>query len=202
MGDILRLGLILMAVALVAALSLGYVNAMTQPMIELQLELEKQAAMTEVSRNLAEEGEGLVFDSLRVPGLANPYAGVDHALEVVAVSDSFGTPLGYAFLAYGKGYSSTIQTMVGVDLNGRIAGTTILFQQETPGLGAKAGNEDWIGQFGGHGASDCMIERDGGRIDAITGATITSRAVAGSVSSGLEAMGRAGLFEHREGGDL
>ena len=46
-------------------------------------------------------------------------------------------PIGYSFIAYGKGYSSTIETIVGVDRDGSICGIKITYQQETPGLGAK-----------------------------------------------------------------
>lgn len=205
MGEIARLGLILMAVALIAALSLGYINGMTEPIIEMQRELEKQAAMTEVTSVLApeEDGGGLVFDTLAVPGLSNPYAIADEVLGVVEVTDSLlGDRLGYAFVAYGKGYSSTVETMVGVDLSGRVIGVTILSQQETPGLGAKAEDEEWIGQFIDRSGSDCLVDRDGGLIHSITGATITSRTVANSVRAGLVAMDNAGLFDarDREGG--
>lgn len=197
MGEILRLGLILMLVALVAAVALGFVNSKTAPIIEEQERMRRQEAMRTVTSSL---GDSLQFDSLAVEGLANPYEMVDRRLAVVAVSDAVsGDRLGYTFVAYGKGYSSTVQTMVGVDNSGRIVGCSILYQQETPGLGANAENQSWIGQFEGKHISQCSVRKDGGEIDSITGATITSRAVSDSVREGLEAMREQDLFERGEG---
>jgi len=123
-----------------------------------------------------------------------------------------GEVVGYSFKAYGKGYSSTIETIVGVDLTGTICGIKITYQQETPGLGAKVmevasqntlwdvvgGNavdesdvKPWFQvQFEGRGADELVVVKnqteDG--ILAITGATISSEAVTGSVKRGLELL--------------
>ncbi|MFO8184285.1 MAG: RnfABCDGE type electron transport complex subunit G [Candidatus Aegiribacteria sp.] len=195
MAEMLKLGLVLMLVALVAAVALGLVNSRTAPMIAEQKEMDKQNAMRQVAENLS-PGDSLRFDSLTVEGLENPYAGVDHELEVVKVSVPPDTSrIGYLFIAYGKGYSSTIQTMVGVDAGGTVAGSTILLQQETPGLGANVENPSkLIEHYSGRSAWEIVLAKDGGDIDAITGSTITSRAVTNSVREGLEAMEEAGLF--------
>ena len=123
-----------------------------------------------------------------------------------------GETLGYSFKAYGKGYSSTIETIVGVDLTGTICGIKITFQQETPGLGAKVmevasentlwdvvgGNavdeadvKPWFQvQFEGRTAEELVVVKnpteDG--ILAITGATISSDAVTNSIRRGLELL--------------
>ncbi|OPL17920.1 MAG: hypothetical protein AVO35_07095 [Candidatus Aegiribacteria sp. MLS_C] len=195
MAEMLKLGLVLMLVALVAAVALGLVNSRTAPIIAEQKEMEKQEAMRQVAGNLS-PGDSLRFDSLTVSGLPNPYYSVDSFLRVVKVSvppDTSG--VGYVFIAYGKGYSSTVQTMVAADMQGRIAGTTILYQQETPGLGANVTDPSkLIGSFTGRGSVGILLAKDGGEIDAITGSTITSRAVTNSVREGLEAMEEAGLF--------
>lgn len=198
MGEIFKLGFILMLIAVIAAVALGYVNSITEPIIAEQKEQAKLDAMIDVATSLA-SGE-LTFDSLTVPELGNPYASVDETLAVVSVSDSSGTALGYLFVAYGRGYSSTIQTMVAVGLDGTLTGTTILYQQETPGLGANVSNPDkFLYQFPGNDASTLVLAKDGGSLDAITGSTITSRAVTLSVRTGLEAMVEAGLIP-AEGG--
>lgn len=193
MGEIFKLGFILMLIAVVAAVALGYVNSITEPIIAEQKEQAKLDAMIDVATSLA-VGE-LTFDSLSVPELQNPYATVDETLSVVSVTDSTGTLLGYLFVAYGRGYSSTIQTMVAVDGGGTVTGTTILYQQETPGLGANVSNPDkFLYQFAGNDYSTLLLSKDGGSLDAITGSTITSRAVTLSVREGLSAMAAAGLF--------
>lgn len=196
MAEMFKLGLVLMLVALVAAVALGLVNSSTAPIIAVQKELEKQNAMSEVAESLS-PGDSLAFDSLSVDGLENPYAVCDNTLNIVKVilqSDS--STAGYVFIAYGKGYSSTVQTLVAVGLDGDIFNTMILYQQETPGLGANVVDPSkLIEQFYGLTASGCLLTKDGGGVDAMTGCTITSRAVTNSVRTGLEAMTEAGLFD-------
>jgi Na+-translocating ferredoxin:NAD+ oxidoreductase subunit G len=196
MAEMFKLGLVLMLVALVAAVALGLVNSRTAPIIAVQKELEKQNAMIEVAESLS-SGDSLAFDSLTVEGLGNPYASCDSTLNIVRVSVPPDTSrIGYVFVAYGKGYSSTIQTMVAAGLDGRIASTTILYQQETPGLGANVETPSkLIEKFNGLTALECLLTKDGGAIDSMTGCTITSRAVTNSIRDGLEAMTEAGLFD-------
>lgn len=195
MSEMFKLGLVLMLVALVAAIALGLVNSRTAPIIALQKELAKQNAMTEVASSLM-PGDSLAFDSLSVKNLENPFASCDQVLRVVAVSVPPDTArIGYVFIAYGKGYSSKIQTMVSTGMDGTISGTVILYQQETPGLGANIVNPAKLTVlFAGLRARECLLSRDGGSIDAMTGCTITSRAVTNSVRHGLEAMDEAELF--------
>jgi len=199
MGEILKLGFILTLIAVIAAVALGYVNSLTEPIIAEQKEQAKLDAMIDVATSLSTGI--LTFDSLTVSGLGNPYSSADETLAVVSVSDSTGSALGYLFVAYGRGYSSTIQTMVAVDRTGTVTGTTVLFQQETPGLGANVSNPDkLLNQFEGQDASTLLLAKDGGSLDAITGSTITSRAVTNSVRDGLDALADAGLFPEEGGG--
>ena len=195
MAEMFKLGIVLMLVALAAAVALGLVNSRTAPIIAQQKEMEKQNAMSEVAVSLT-SADSLAFDSLDVQGLSNPYASTGNSLSLVRVSvppDTSAT--GYLFIAYGKGYSSTIQTMVAADMQGRVAGSTILYQQETPGLGANVVDPSkLIDKFNGLTAPQCLLTKDGGNVDAMTGCTITSRAVTNSVREGLEAMEEAGMF--------
>ncbi len=198
----LKVGLILMLVTLVAAMALGLVNSRTAPIIAIQKELAKQKAMTEVSASLS-PGDSLAFDSLSIAGLENPYASSDNTLSIVRISVPPDTSrIGYVFIAFGKGYSSTVQTMVAVELEGVISNTMILYQQETPGLGANIVNPaKLISKLNGLTAPECLLTKDGGGIDAMTGCTITSRTVTNSIRNGLEAMSDAGLFcSDTEGG--
>ncbi len=193
MGEIIKVGLMLMLVAVIAAVALGYVNSITSPIIAEQKEQAKLDAMIDVAGSLA-SGE-LSFDSLSIPELDNPYAEVDETLAVVSVNDSAGIELGYLFVAYGKGYSSTVQTMIAVNTSGTVTGNTVLYQQETPGLGANVSNPArFLYQFDGLNASSLLLSKDGGDLDAITGSTITSRAVTNSVRDGLDALSAAGII--------
>lgn len=79
-----------------------------------------------------------------------------------------GRIVGYAYIAEGKGYSSTIKVVVGTDTEGNIVGIKILSQSETPGLGNRITDPNFQGQFSRKSIDD---------VDTITGATISSRAV-------------------------
>ncbi len=89
------------------------------------------------------------------------------------------------------GFSGLITLMVGFDTSGCITGYSILEQAETPGLGAKA--QEWFRDSTGHrsiigSTAPLKVAKDGGEIDGITAATITSRAVLNAVNHAREAF--------------
>lgn len=92
--------------------------------------------------------------------------------------------------AVGTGYSGYFSVVIGLDIDGTITSVKILETMETPGLGSKAGEPAFIDQFEGRslGEFEFMVTKDGGDVDAVTGATITSRAVCEAVKQGLEAF--------------
>ncbi len=92
--------------------------------------------------------------------------------------------IGYVAIASSKGYGGNVQIMIGVDLNLEITGIEILDQSETAGLGANCENRNWLSQFVGRSGT-LAVAKDGGDIDAITAATITSRAVTSAVNKAL-----------------
>lgn len=92
-----------------------------------------------------------------------------------------GEKAGYAFMASGSGYSGNIDIMVGLDSGFGIKGLSILSQTETPGLGSRITESLFTDQFKGLSATDIALKADGGKIDAVTGATISSRAVVNAV---------------------
>lgn len=108
-------------------------------------------------------------------------------------------PVGYAFMTDGRGYGGKIGILVGLEVDRTVRGIRIISHQETPGLGAKITQLDFLDQYAGLSTSELAIRRDGGAVDAITGATISSRAVADGVAQGivdmaavLEAVGEEG----------
>lgn len=92
-----------------------------------------------------------------------------------------GEKAGYAFMASGSGYGGNIDILVGLDSGFGIKGVSILSQTETPGVGNKITESSFTDQFKGLSASDIALKSEGGKIDAITGATISSRAVVNAV---------------------
>ena len=97
-------------------------------------------------------------------------------------------PIGYAFMTDGRGYGGKIGILVGLEVDRAVRGIRIISHQETPGLGAKITALDFLDQFAGLSTGELAIRRDGGAVDAITGATISSRAVAEGVVQGIAGM--------------
>lgn len=88
------------------------------------------------------------------------------------------------------GYSGELGVIFGVRDDGTISEVRVLKSNETPGLGSKAGEPEFLDQFEGKSLSTfkLQVEKDGGSVEAVTGATISSRAVALAVSRGLEGV--------------
>jgi len=82
-----------------------------------------------------------------------------------------------------KGFSGIIKIMVGFNPNGDIQNIVVLEQKETPGLGTKIKDEKFLKQFRNKNPSsfNVKVTKDGGEVDALTGATITSRAFGDAV---------------------
>ena len=90
-----------------------------------------------------------------------------------------GTSMGVAIKTKSsKGYSGDIWLMVGLDTAGTIRNIVVIEHKETPGLGSKMTSEKFLHQFlnANPAATDLRVKKDGGTIDAISGATISSRA--------------------------
>jgi len=90
------------------------------------------------------------------------------------------------------GYAAKINLVIGIYNNGEIAGVRVTEHQETPGLGDKIEIEksDWISQFNGLSLTNTQdelwkVSKDGGQFDALTGATITPRAIVKAVYKSL-----------------
>jgi electron transport complex protein RnfG len=102
-----------------------------------------------------------------------------------------GEWVGVAFVvASQEGYGGEIEIMLGVNPQGTILGIEILDQRETPGLGAKIVQESFRRQFEGRSLADTQwaVRKDGGDIDQITGATVSTRAVVKAVQQGLKSF--------------
>ena len=87
-----------------------------------------------------------------------------------------------------EGYGGNIQITVGITADGTVSGISILSISETAGLGMKATEPAFYGQYEGKQAEKFAVSKDGGEgepIDAISGATITSRAVTAAVNVAL-----------------
>jgi electron transport complex protein RnfG len=102
-----------------------------------------------------------------------------------------GKMIGHVIKADGQGYADKIELLVGLDAQGkRITGLFVLAQKETPGLGAKILEDAWRGQFKEKSTEKHLSVVKGGgakedQIDAISGATISSKSVTGIVNTAV-----------------
>jgi electron transport complex protein RnfG len=100
-----------------------------------------------------------------------------------------GKMVGHVVKANGQGYADKIELLVGLNAQGKtITGLFVLDQKETPGLGAKILEDAWRGQFKDKSTENTLSVVKGGgandeQIDAISGATISSRSVTGIVNT-------------------
>lgn len=97
------------------------------------------------------------------------------------IADGTLYQIGYVATASSKGYGGDVDVMIGLDFDGKITGVTILDNSETAGLGANCTKEEWLAQFVGMSGT-LSVKKDGGDVDALTSATITSRAVCSAIN--------------------
>ena len=95
-----------------------------------------------------------------------------------------GENIGYCVNVSPKGYGGEIKILVGIDSEDKVTGIEVLSHSETPGLGAKSTSEEFKSQFKGKDTELSVVKsqtQNSGEIQAITGATVTSRAIADGV---------------------
>lgn len=107
------------------------------------------------------------------------------------VADSASNVLGYAIKSAVGGFGGPVSLMVGILSDGTVYNTKVLSHSETPGLGAKCTEASFADQFKGFDPSvrKLSVKKDGGDVDAITAATITSRAYTDAVSLAVSVFG-------------
>ena len=162
---ILRLTLTLLLITAVVAGLLALVNHITADKIAAHTAQKAESAMQQV---LPAE----TYESLTVPDGG----------AVTAAYRADG--LGYVVRVAPSGFGGTIDMMVGIANDGTVTDVAIVSQSETASLGANCTREDFRSQFIGKGGT-LPVNKDGGEIDALTGATVTSRAVVSGVNAAL-----------------
>ena len=122
---------------------------------------------------------------------------LDNGITYCEGTDDSGNKVGYVFTAGAKGYGGTVSVMVGLDCDGVITGIEILSHSETPGLGANSTKPEFKERFVGKSGELTVNKNsnDGQNIQAITAATITSKAVTNAVNSVIAE------FENIKGGE-
>lgn len=152
-----------------AAVALSQVYAMTKPVIEKQRFDATVRALSEVLPQ-AKSYKDVEKDSL--------WYGLDEG----------GAKVGLVIRVGMRGYGGPVPILVGLDLTGKVVGLKVASPaeglKETPGLGLKSTERWFSDQFVG-ADSTVRLKKEGGTIDAISGATITSRAATNGIAAGI-----------------
>ena len=166
--DILKPALILFTICLVVTALLAGTNLLTKNKIAEQsaLEAEQSRKVVLSDADSFEEADGYYI------GKAN------------------NETVGYVFQTEAKGYGGEVKVMTGISTDGQITGVVILEHSETPGLGANAEKASFTDQFKQavpeNGITLVKNKAPGdGEIEAMTGASITSRAVTNAVNEAI-----------------
>ena len=185
MNKIIKNTVILTLITLIAGLALGFVYEITKdPIAQAKDDAKKKAwqeVFPEADMNdfVAQEVDQAAADAAIKAVGAN--ATVD---EVCKAGED-----GYVVTTTSKeGYGGNIQITVGITADGTVSGISILSISETAGLGMKATEPAFYGQYEGKQAEKFAVSKDGGEgepIDAISGASITSMAVTAAVNVAL-----------------
>ena len=167
---VLRLALTLLLITAAVAGALAGVNALTRDKIAAIAAEKTQKA---VSRVL--DGEAIEVSLSGDTGM---------------VRSLYKSEYGYAVEVVTAGFGGDIRMMVGISKDGAVTGIDVISHAETAGLGSVAAEgsskgEAFREQYTGHNGS-LAVDKDGGTIDSITSATITSRAVTAGVNAALE----------------
>ncbi|MEM1483945.1 RnfABCDGE type electron transport complex subunit G [Oscillospiraceae bacterium PP1C4] len=168
MKELMKPIIVLTVICVITAALLGATYTVTAPLISAAEKNASDAAMAEVLPSAAS------FTELKVDGVEG---------LLIAAKDEGGS--GYVFKVQSKGFGGAYQVMVGIGSDGKITGTKLLDNNETPGLGSKTGMPDFTGQFIGKDSS-----LDG--VDTITGATISSKAFMTAVQIAYEGFAAVG----------
>jgi Na+-translocating ferredoxin:NAD+ oxidoreductase subunit G len=174
----------LVIISLVASLALGSIYNITKEPIAMAVKAKRDNAIKEV---LPEYDSLMAFKTI-------PETGKDSISMYFAYKG--GQHVGTAVATYSNnGYNAEqIQLMIGILPDMSIRSISVIQQKETPGLGTKMAEPKFKDQFTGKNPTQFIlkVKKDGGNVDAITAATISSRAFCDAVQRGFDTYSKEG----------
>lgn len=179
--QIIKTGIILFLITGISAFILASANSITAPIIAKNEQQKQELAMRKVMPEAdSENGFEEIADAMDK----------EKKISKVYKARKNGKTCGYAVISEPMGYNGTVSLMVGVDVEDKVTGIEIISQSETPGLGAKCSEPEFIEQFTGKTEGMTVVKNSPkeNEIDAITSATVTSKAVTLGVNNAIEAV--------------
>lgn len=179
MKDMLHMGLFLFVIAAVAGVLLAYTESITAPLILENRQKAEELARREVLPGAEKFNESKFTDTA-----------ASQTYSYSTGVDSNGEVAGVVIKVAPKGYAGPIEMVIGIDKTGKINGYKVLSQKETPGLGTKLSDPVFAEPFKKLIAEKAtpvlLVKKDGGDVDGITAATISSRAFCKGVNEAVE----------------
>lgn len=173
-NPIFKMTVTLIVIAVVVAAAMAFVNQITAPLIAQNDANTLKEALAEV----------LKADDYQLADNA------DAAAEEAQVYQAYaqGQPAGICVLATATGYGGDVEVLTGIGTDGKVTGVKVLKHSETPGLGANSEKESFTSQYKEKSGTVGVAKTapKDGEIQAISGATITSKAVTSAVNTSLE----------------
>ncbi|MCR5143779.1 MAG: RnfABCDGE type electron transport complex subunit G [Lachnospiraceae bacterium] len=192
MNKLVKDALTLTVITVVAGAALGLVHEITLDPIAKAQEATKQEAYKTVFESAETFTDLEGFDADAATKIVNEAGYVnDEITGCVVANDASGNACGYVITVLTHdGYGGDINFSVGITNDGVINGYSMLEISETPGLGMKSTEEKFMSQFNGIKAQTLTVTKTGktseAEIDAISGATITSKSVTNGVNASVE----------------
>lgn len=183
--DIIKPSLILLLVCAFITGALAYVNGVTKPIIDENNRIAEQESLKRVYSDADNFLGPKKAEELKTEGFE-----VSDRIEKLYVAQKDGQSVGYVVAVSSGGYGGQIKMLVGMDNDFNIKGVSLTSHNETPGLGAKATDGGFTDQFLGIAPEKVFnvvkrAPKDDNEIQAITAATITSKAVTRGVGDAV-----------------
>lgn len=179
MKEMMKITLSLVLIFIAAALIMGVTYKYTSPVRFLAEKKEKEEALKEMAPDAT--------DPINPTGTWRSSHGKPYEYYLATAG---GKPVAYISSTAGKGYSSYIAMLVSLDTDLKVRDVKILHHGETPGLGDQIEEKSFIGQFTGKALSQLILLKTETteNIQAISGATISSRAVTNGVKDAVQTL--------------
>lgn len=187
--EIIKPAAILCLICAIITAALAYVYGVTHPIITAREAADKQALLAEVLSGVDSFAEAEAAEKLSASGLSVP-----DSVSALYRATAGGSPSGCVVEVAPRGYGGAITMLIGIRADGTVAKVAISSMNETPGLGTKAKDAAFLAQFEGIGVGAVPTvvktgKKNAGEVDAISGATVTSKAVARGVADALTLYG-------------
>ncbi|ABR48439.1 electron transport complex, RnfABCDGE type, G subunit [Alkaliphilus metalliredigens QYMF] len=166
MREIIKLALILLLITSIAAFVLGITNDVTKVIIQ-------ERAIEEMMESI----QALLPETEEVEMVEDESVLTRDNINLVYRATAGGNVVGYAIQTTPQGYDGSVEVLVGIAAEGQVTGVVIGAHTETPGLGTKIQEPNFLEQFEGQGTEGEV------QVDGISGATASSNAVVRGVNS-------------------